>query len=100
LIPDHADLDVELELPGRATVAGEDGRAVGVGVGVDEREAILVGVGPHDAQHRTEDLVGVDGHLRLDVVEPAVVPRKKAVGGNVAGSTVDDDAGSGFRPPR
>src|SRR5690348_1120445 len=31
---DHADLDLELEAPGRAAVAGEDGRAVGVGVGV------------------------------------------------------------------
>ena len=43
---DHADVDVPLELAGRAAVAGEDRGAVAVRVGVDQRHALVVGRRP------------------------------------------------------
>ena len=69
----HADLHVELELAGRAAVAGEDGRAVAELVVVDEREAVVVAVHAGDGEHRAEDLVVVALHARLGVVDEARV---------------------------
>ena len=66
---DHADLDVELELPCGASVTSEDRRAVGVRACVDRVETVLVAGDTLDAQHRTEDLVVVAGHAGLHVVE-------------------------------
>nr|WP_254801958.1 hypothetical protein [Kitasatospora sp. SUK 42] len=66
---DHADLHLELEAPGRAAVVGEEGGAVAVRVGVDERQALLVGGDADDGEDRAEDLVVVDGHAGLHVVE-------------------------------
>ena len=55
--PDHARLDLELELARRAAVAREDRRAVAVRVLVDEPDGLVVGVHAGDAEHRPEDLV-------------------------------------------
>ena len=66
---DHADVDVELELAGDSPVAGKDRDAVAIRILVHEPHGLVVGVDARDAEHRTEDLVLVDVHLRLDVVE-------------------------------
>src|SRR5579871_692933 len=66
---DHPDLDFVLEPPCRAPVVREDRGAVPPRVGVDQRERVVVALGPNDAEHRPEDLVGVDGHLGRYVVE-------------------------------
>ena len=66
---DHAGLDLQLEAAGGAAVAGEDRGAVAVRGGVDEGEALLVGLGAQDAQDRAEDLVAVAVHLGRNVVD-------------------------------
>ena len=55
----------------------------GVGVGVHQGERVVVGLGADHAQHRAEDLVGVDGHVRGDW-SSSVVPRKKPSEGTSA----------------
>ena len=67
--PDHADLDLVLEPTRRAAVVGEDRGAVAVRVRVHERERVVVAVDAQDREHRTEDLVGVERHVRCHVVE-------------------------------
>src|SRR5205814_7117929 len=66
---DHADFDLVLVAPGGPTVIGEDGRSVAVAVDVDQLERSVVGRNAYDRQHGAEDLVGIDAHLRRDVVE-------------------------------
>src|SRR6056297_4344566 len=88
---DHADLHVELELAGGTAVAGEDGRAVGVRVGVDRVDAVLVAVHPHHAEHRPEDLVAVAGRLGGDVVEQRGVEEVAVAGHTV--TAVDHHGG-------
>ena len=62
--PDHADLDLVGELPRRPAVVGEDRHPVAVRVVVDQLHALVVALHPHHRQHRPEDLVGVDAHVR------------------------------------
>ncbi len=78
--PDHADLDVELELARRAAVAREQRDAVGVRVGVDQVDPLLVPGDADDRQHRPEDLVVVAGHAGLDVVDQRRVQEEALVG--------------------
>src|SRR5215213_9584694 len=66
---DHADVDVPLELAGGAAVAGEDGGAVAVRVGVDQRHALVVRRHPSDRQDGPEDLVLVRLHVRCHAVQ-------------------------------
>ena len=61
---DHPDLDVVLEPAGRAAVVGEHRGAVAVVVGVDQRDRLVVRPHADDRQHRAEDLLAVDVHLR------------------------------------
>jgi hypothetical protein len=92
---DHADLDLVLESPGRATVVGEDRRAVAIRVGVDQIQRVVVGLDAHHREHGSEDLVGVDAHLGGDVVDQRGAepePVLTTVGLHVA--PVDDDLGA------
>ncbi len=61
---DHPDLDLVFEASSRTTVIGEDRRPVAVRPPVDEVDAVLVAVHPHDGQHRSEDFVEV--HLGVE----------------------------------
>ena len=63
-MPDHPGLHVELELAGDAAVAREDRRPVAVRVLVHQLHRVVVGRDARDAEHRPEDLVLVDVHLR------------------------------------
>jgi hypothetical protein len=64
---DLAGLDVLLEVGGRRAGAGEDGDAVAVLVGVDERDGVVDGVDVQAYEDRAEDLFRVAFHVRLDV---------------------------------
>ncbi len=68
---DHADLDLVGEHACRITIAGKDGGAVGVLVGVDQVDRFLVGLHAHHTEHGAEDLVLVDTHLGGDPIEQA-----------------------------
>ncbi|OLE17655.1 MAG: hypothetical protein AUG88_06270 [Actinobacteria bacterium 13_1_20CM_4_68_12] len=90
---DHADVDLELELAGDTAVAGEDRDAVPVRIFVHEPQGLVVGRNAGDAEHRAEDLVLVDVHLRLDVVEQRDAEEEpSAVGRSLA--AVSDDGGA------
>ena len=100
---DHADLHLVLEPAGGAAVVGEDRGAVAVRVGVDQVQALVVAVDADDGQHRAEDLLGVDAHVRGDVVEqgraePEAVRGAVEVLLGVAGPAVDDQFGAGVHP--
>ena len=61
---DHARVDLVLEPPGRAAVAREHRDAVRVRVVGQQPRRIVVGLDPHDRQHRAEDLVAIHRHRR------------------------------------
>jgi hypothetical protein len=42
---------------------------VAVGIGVDQRKRLVKGSNPYDREHRAEDLVGIDRHLRRHMIE-------------------------------
>src|ERR1700722_17130618 len=66
---DHADLHPRHEIAGGVAVAGENRYTVTVFVFGRQPQRLFVVVSPDDAQHRAEDLVGVDRHVGGDVVE-------------------------------
>ena len=76
--PDHPDLRAGREVARRVAVAGEDRGPVSVLVIVDEGEGLLVALRAHQRQHRAEDLVGVDRHLRPHPVEQAPAEEEPA----------------------
>ena len=55
------DRHLVLEAAGGTAVVGEDRHPVGIRVGIDQLHRLLVAADPHRGQHRTEDLVAVDG---------------------------------------
>ena len=63
-----SDVDLLLVLAGSGAVAGEDGRAVTVLVLVDETDGVVQGVYLHGAKHRSEDLLLVALHVRLEAM--------------------------------
>src|SRR5690606_32197993 len=67
----HAHLDLLAEKPRRLAIAGEDAGAVAVLMGVDQLDGRLQAADAHDAQHRPEDLLPVDAHVRRDLIEQA-----------------------------
>ena len=99
---DHADLHAGHEVAGGVAVAGEDRDAVAVFVFGGQPQRLFVVVGPHDAEHRSEDLVGVDRHVGGDVVEQGGPDEEAAFeagvveGQFVAGAfaAVDDELGA------
>jgi hypothetical protein len=94
---DHPDLDVLLELAGHAAVAGEHRDPVAVRVGVDQVDRLPVRVDPHHAQHRPEDLLGVDAHVRGHPVEQGGA-EPEALGPvlHLEAASVDDEVGAGL----
>src|SRR6185369_7814802 len=68
---DHSDLHVMRERACRVAVAREDGSAVAELVLVDQaKRALQIGRANYD-QHRAEDFLAIDPHLRLDAIEQA-----------------------------
>ncbi len=65
----HAGFDVELEGAGGAAVASENCCAVTELVAVDQFQCLVVALGANHAEYGAEDLIGVDLHGRLDVIE-------------------------------
>src|SRR5215813_3328581 len=68
---DHADLDTAREIARGVAVAGEDGDAVAVIVLGRKPQRLLIVLGAHDREHRTENLLLVDAHVRRHLVEQA-----------------------------
>src|SRR6202011_3427395 len=73
---DHADLDAVGEFARGIAIAGEDRDAVAVFVVVDELDRVLEIGRPHHRQDRPEDLLPVDPHLGLDLVEQTAAEEK------------------------
>src|SRR5215472_7589586 len=67
----HSDLDLGREVPGRIAVAGEDRGAVAILMLVDQLDGGIVVGHPHHREHGAEDLLLVDAHRRLHLVEKA-----------------------------
>src|SRR5918993_2897230 len=89
---DHADLHATGELAGRAAVRGEDGRAVPVGVGVDQVDGVVDGVRAQHREDRTEDLLPVDRHVLLHLVDQRRAEEEAVlVPGDDEVAAVDDD---------
>ena len=76
---DHADLDAVGEGARRVAVAGEDGGAVAVFVGVDEIGGLLVAAGARNAEDGPEDLGLVDGHVLGHAVEQRAAEEEAAL---------------------
>jgi len=64
---------MRLEIARDVAVAGEDRDPVAVFVVVDELGRMIEIGAAHAREHRPEDLLPVDPHLRLDLVEQAAV---------------------------
>ncbi len=83
-------LDLVAEIARRIAVAGEDRHAVAELVGVDEIDRALVIGHAHHAQHRPENLLLVDRHLRRDAVEQrAADPVALRVAGHRPAAPID-----------
>src|ERR1700722_18509563 len=67
--PDHADLHPGNEIARGVAVAGEDRHPVAVLVLASQTQSLVIVVGTDDAEHGTEDLIGVDRHIAGDMVE-------------------------------
>ena len=67
---------MRLEIARDVAVAGEDRDPVAVFVVVDELGRMIEIGAAHAREHRPEDLLPVDPHLRLDLVEQAAVEEK------------------------
>src|SRR5690606_23370647 len=66
---DHSHLDTGGEVARGVTVAREDGDAVGIVVPMDEIDRLGIVAAAHYRQHRAEDLLPPDRHLRPHVIE-------------------------------
>ena len=88
---DHPADHVELEAPGRATVAGEDRTAVAVRVLVDHRQRVVVRVGAHDRQARVRRSRRRRPSCPRCTSSTSDAPRKKPSPPNSRVAAVDDD---------
>ena len=68
---DHADVHALGEIARGVAVAGEDGDAVAVFMVGGQAHRLLVILGAHHRKHRPENLLLVDRHMGLDLVEQA-----------------------------
>src|SRR5258708_3608158 len=68
---DHADLDAAGEVARGVAVAGEDGDAVAVFVLRRQPHRLLVILGADHGEHGSENLLLIDRHVRLALVEQA-----------------------------
>ena len=83
--PDHADLNLELELAGCTAISGEDRRAVTELVVVDEGQALLIRRDAGDGQDWPKDFVVVGSHAGLHMVQQRRV-QEEAIGGDIGGA--------------
>ena len=65
----HAHFDVELKLPGRASIPRENRGAVAVGILIDDAKRLIVGSGANNAEDRPEDFVLIAAHARFDAIQ-------------------------------
>ena len=94
---DHADIDAGGEIAGGVAVAGEDRRAVAVGVRHGELERLFVGFGAHGGEDGAEDLFAVDVHVGGDVVEEAGADEEAVlVALHREAAAVDREGGAGL----
>lgn len=93
---DLAGVDLVLELAGNGTGRGEDGSSVSVGVGVDDLEGLIEGLGRHDAEDGTEDLLLVDAHVLGDASEDGGTDPVSLLvsGGDVGLAAVQNEVGT------
>ena len=81
-----------LRTPTVSVVVGEGG-SVAVAVAVDQTQRIVQRVDPHEGEHGTKDLVGVDLHVFGDVVDKTrSEPETMRVASDVGLATVDGHA--------
>src|SRR5665213_24044 len=76
-----------LEALGGGAVIGEDRGAVAVSVALDQIEGVVESVNSNDAQHWSEDLIGVDPHVNGDLIEetrPEPIAFRRSLGLKVA----------------
>src|ERR1035437_1172770 len=64
----HSGRNLGLETLRQSAVTGEDGGAIAVAIAFDQPESIVERVHANQAENRAEDLVGVDPHVRHDLV--------------------------------
>ena len=76
---DHAAIGMPDEFSGVVAALGEDGGAVGKGVGVHEPEPFLEIPDPLDAHHRPEDFLIADGHAGSNMVEDCGADKKSVL---------------------
>ena len=67
--PDHADGNLALERPGDLAGRREHRGSVAVRVGVHQVDGVVQRWYADDAEHGSEDLLGVNRHVRADVVD-------------------------------
>src|SRR5258708_27111419 len=77
---DHTDIDLGREIARGVAIAGEDRNAIAIVVIRRQAQRLLVVVGAHYRQHRTEDLLLVDPHVLCDIVEQAPAHIKTVLG--------------------
>src|SRR5215469_8001274 len=73
---DHAHLDAPLELTSHPAVARITGDAVGKLVSVDKANRLAEILDPYTAQHGSEDLLLVYGHVGCDMIEERAAEEK------------------------
>src|SRR5690606_27862224 len=92
---DHAHFDLVGKFAGGVAVAGEDGRAIGIFVAVDEVDRILETVAADDREDGAKNLVLVDAHIRLDIVEQrAAYIIAVLIALEPEAAAIDDEAGA------
>src|ERR1700676_3987000 len=87
----HAHFDVELKLPGGASVARENRRAVAVGIFIDDAESLIVRIGADDTEDRPEDFVLIATHAGFDTVQQAQTEEKSLPPAGCVLASVDSD---------
>jgi len=65
----HARLHIKGEATGHTAIVGKYGRTVTKWLSVDDLQRLLVGVGMHDGEYRTKNLLGVDRGIQGHVVK-------------------------------
>ncbi len=94
---DHADLDAASECTRHAAIAGEARHAIAELVGIDQRHGTGKIRNVHNAQHRAEDFLLVDLHLRRDVVEQRRANEKALLGTrHLEVATINEQPGALF----
>src|SRR5690242_9026638 len=91
----HPDLYARGEFPGCIAIAGEDGYAVAILMLVDELHCAIEIRHAHHRQHRAENLLSIDAHLRLHIVEQAAAKEEALlIPGHTAATPIHHQLGA------